>query len=78
MGRVVWMVWFVGVKGTCKEKPTLVRGFGGDLVGWACLVRLDVVVEARWAVEVEDAVEVVIHRAEVGVDCVGVGVGAVA
>lgn len=42
------------------------------------LVRLDVVVQTRWAVEVEGAVEVVVHRTEVGVEGVRVGIGAVA
>lgn len=41
------------------------------------LVRLDVVVEARWAVEVEDAVNIGVDCAGVGVEGVGHHVGAV-
>ena len=59
------------------KKPTLVRGLyaGSVCIG---LVGLDGVVEARWAVEVEDTVEVVVHGADIGVDDIRVCVGAVA
>lgn len=41
------------------------------------LVWFDVVVEARWAVEVHDAVEVGVECAGVGVEGVAHGVGAI-
>ena len=42
------------------------------------LVGFDIFMEAGWAVEVEDVVDVLLHGAEIGVEGVGVLVDAVA
>ena len=74
------------------EKPTLGVGFWGKnwlgcvAVGgrvsvyrvWRGLVGFDIAVEAGGAVEMEDVIDVFLHGAEVGVEGVGVLVGAVA